>query len=436
VTLSLAVQLGLLFVEKALLIAPLVFLVTATLFVTGGPIRSVAWTARRYWPSWLALTVIAAAYLPLYFARTGSAVRQPTSPGEVLSFSERIIGSTLIPGIFGGPWAWVDAGDGAPITSAPETPRWLATAALLALVVVTTALRPVAARAWVLLAAYTALGVGILAATRLGSGFSQAAGFVPRYVSDIVVVAVLCIAVAMFGVGRTAAQPSWHRIVPPALREPGAVAVAQIMTLVVLVGLGVGAAWSAGAWAQDWAVKQGRDYVRTAQADLDTAPPGTVFFDRPVPEGVVGALFAPYNMQSRVFNTLQPQPVFVAEAENPSMFDDAGHIQLMRVDGTETLPGPEPGCGYKIEGGRVANVPLKGPMFEWPWFIRVGYLSSGESTATVRLGTASHTFDVHRGLQQVFFPLNGGGSSVEFRVDDPTVTVCLDQIQVGNAVPK
>ena len=385
----------------------------------------------------LALTAVSVAYLPLYFARTGPAVSGvPTSPGEVMAFVERIVGSTLIPGLFGGPWGWVDAGDGAPITGAAEIPRWLASAAFVALVVVTARLRPEAIRAWTLLAAYTSLGVGLLAATRLGFAYSSAAGFVPRYVSDIVVVAALCIGVAMFGLVDSGDTPSWHRVIPPALREPGAIALAQVVALLALVGIGIGAASSAAAWAEDWAVKQGRDYVRTAQSDLVAAPPGTVFFDRPVPEGVLGALFAPYNMQSRFFSPMEPGPVFVTEAENPSMFDHAGHIRQLRVDGPVTAPGPEPGCGHMLHGGQTVRLPLSDSRFDWPWVVRIGYLSSGESTAVFRLGQATHRFDVGRGLHQIYFELVGAGDSVELTINDPTVTVCVDQITVGNPVPQ
>src|SRR4029078_2760504 len=61
VTLGASLVFGLAFFEKALLIAPLVFLFTACLLVTGGAFRSLLRAAIRYWQSWLVLTAVGVA---------------------------------------------------------------------------------------------------------------------------------------------------------------------------------------------------------------------------------------------------------------------------------------------------------------------------------------------------------------------------------------
>jgi hypothetical protein len=68
--------------------------------------------------------------------------------------------------------------------------------------------------------------------------------------------------------------------------------------------------------------------------------------------------------------------------------------------------------------------------------VRIGYLSSGDSTAVFRLGPTTHRFEVHRGLHEIFFGIVGEGTSVELTIQDPTVTVCVDQIVVGNPVAR
>ncbi|PZF93948.1 hypothetical protein C1I99_19940, partial [Micromonospora deserti] len=204
VTLALAVLFGLLFFEKALLVVPLVFLLTACLFVGGPPVRAVLDTIRRYWPSWAVLTAISLAFLGLYLSRAESSLRRPDSLAEVFSFLWQLLGSTVVPGLLGGPWRWLPAGDGAPVTAPPELARWLAWAVFLTLVVATVRLRRPAGRAWVLLGAYLALVTALLAATRLGSIYSDVAGAVPRYVSDVVVVAALCMGVALLGLATPA----------------------------------------------------------------------------------------------------------------------------------------------------------------------------------------------------------------------------------------
>ncbi len=437
VTLALSVVFGLLFFEKSLLIGPLLFLLTACLLVDGGVFVSIARTIRLYWPSWLVLSAVSAVYVVLYQAGAESSLRTPTSPGEVGVFVRDLVGATLIPGLLGGPWQWLDAGDGAPVAAPDDFRRWLAWGVFLALVAFTVALRRSAARAWVLLATYTALAGGIVAAGRLGGGaFSAVAGWAPRYVSDVALVAAMCIGVALFGLTDNEDTNERRRTWPATLRHPEAMAFAMILAIVGLATLGVGAALSGARFSDNWSVKQGRDYLRNAQADLARASADTVFFDQPVPVEVLSPIFAPYNLQSEFFKPLVPGPVFVTETESPSMFDQSGHIHTAKVDGIGTWPGSVPGCGHKLSDGVTARLPLVKPAFAWTWFVRVGYLSTGKSTAVLRLGEATRQFDINRGLHQIYFPITGAGDAVELTANNPAVTVCVDQVTVGNLVPR
>ncbi|MEH0938182.1 hypothetical protein [Micromonospora psammae] len=623
-TLALAVLFGLLFFEKALLVVPLVFLFTAFLLVGGPPVRAVLTTVRRYWPSWLVLTVLSLGFLALYGSRAESSVRRPDSLGEVFSFLWQLLGSTVVPGLLGGPWRWLPAGDGAPVTAPPELGRWVAWAAFLVLVVVTVRLRRVAGRAWLLLASYLTLVTALLGATRLGSIYSDVAGAVPRYVSDVVVVAALCIGVALLGLrsapdrfatagaaspdrdgdrptgteddtpttgvagtpddearepagtaagaagdpgratdpdratagtsagtsstagrpadgpadtgdepapveapaprvtvpaaayrghgvihaeydddelpapGRpqaarpfdtppqrpsasaTAAVPAPpatggperpatgapghpgtpaddpdHRPVPVGARgalpifgdrdpddpPPPAVlarhreAVSAGLALALVAG-GLGTAWTTARFGDEWAVKSGRTYLDTVRAELAAAPPGTVFFDQTVPGDVVPALSGPYNRQSHFFRALPDGPVFVTEAETPSLLDRTGRITPVTIDGPTAQPGPEQACGWKVVDGETVRMPLSGPRDDWFWVVRIGYLSSGDTTATFRLGDTEKRFPVKTGLHQIFFEFTGGGDTAELSLADPDVTLCTNEVAVGTPTPQ
>ncbi|MEU4716551.1 hypothetical protein AB0F73_23260 [Micromonospora purpureochromogenes] len=583
VTLGLAVLFGLLFFEKALLVVPLVFLLTAFLFVGGPPVRAVLTTVRRYWPSWLLLTVMSLGFLALYGSRAESSLRRPDSLGEVLSFLWQLLGSTVVPGLLGGPWRWLPAGDGAPVTAPPELGRWIAWAAFLVLVVLTVRLRRVAGRAWLLLASYLTLVTALLAATRLGSIYSDVAGAVPRYVSDMVVVAALCIGVALLGlrpvpdrfapadradetdpatddgdgtpaitgeaaiddedqdqataapervaadvegpvdpgpaprVAVPAAAYRGHGVLhaeyddddlPPPVRPPAArpfdappqragaatpptatspavpsadpadrtgdqtpteppadrpeqpaglaaftggrgpddppppavlvrhrEAVSAGLALALVAG-GLGTAWTTARFGDEWAVKAGRTYLDTVRAELAAAPPGTVFFDQPVPGDVVPTLSAPYNRQSTFFRALPERPVFVTEAEAPSLFDPTGRIAPVRIDGPTVEPGPEQACGWKVTDGETVRMPLTGPRDDWFWVVRIGYLSSGDSTATFRFGGKEKRFPVKTGLNQIFFEFTGGGDTAELSVADPGVTLCTNEVAIGTPTPQ
>jgi len=437
VSLGAAFVLGIAFYEKALLVAGLVFVTTACLFVSGGVFRSLGRTLRRYWPSWLVLASLSLAFLSLYASRAQTVMRPPATVGDVITFLRQLVASTLIPGLLGGPWKWFGEGDGAPFTATTATGTWLACAGFLIVVVVSVAFRPQAVRAWALLAAYTTLVAIVLGLTRLGLAFHGAAGLVPRYVADVVVVAALCLAVALFGVRGIAdgvGTRAWRR--PAFLNDPAMAAGTYIVAAGAIVAMVVGTAWTGSQFSDDWATNAARDYVRTASAELANAPEGTEFFDGPVPERVLLGLFWPANLQSHFFAPMRPQPTFVDMAEEPSVFDNAGHIRPMKVGGVGTTPGPDVDCGYFVAGGHTRWMPLAAPIFEWSWVARVGYLSSGNSTAVLRLGDSERRFRVSRGLHEIFFGINGGGGAVELTIDDPTVTLCVDKVIIGKPVPK
>ncbi|MGC5308789.1 hypothetical protein [Micromonospora zamorensis] len=563
-SLVLSVLLGLLFFEKALLVVPLVFLFTVCFFTEGGPIRSVLTALRRWWPSWLVLTALVGAFAGVYLLRSESSLRRPESLGEVLSFLTQLFGSTLVPGLLGGPWGWLGAGDGAAVVAPPELGRWIAWSVFAALVILTVKRDRRASRSWVLFGSYLVLVAALLAATRLGSVYSGVAGGVPRYVSDAVVVACICIGVALVGIARPtpaggepadgestplAGTPEPHVEPEPAASEtarrapdshtkseqvPGATGsvvtayssrggvihaeapddpdlapaeepptasgptlatgpaagpdpvvepaprtgpeptgerapeatatspgrgrerqapapppvdwlgpVPERYREVVSAGLALllvaamfGTVWTTSRYGDEWAKKYGRSYLDTARIELASAPPGTVFFDTPVPGGVVPELSWPYNLQSRFFAAAGSRPEFVHETENASVLDDLGRIQVATIHGSSIVPGPQAGCGYLVPAGQTARMPLDKPRDDWFWIVRIGYLSSADGTAVLRLGAGTHTFPVKKGLNQRFFEISGGDDAVELTVLGPGLTLCTNEITIGNLTPK
>jgi hypothetical protein len=392
--------------------------------------------AVRYWQSWLVLFGVAGAYLALYLTRAQSSLYPPSSVAEVGGFVRQLLFSTLIPGLFGGPWRWAPAGDGAPDTAPGDVARWLALAALVALVVGTALARRGALRAWVVPVGYVAMVAVMLASTRLGRVFSPAAGLAPRYVADAVVVLALCAGVAVVGLHDSsvvAPRISWWAGFPAALRTPMAGAVTLIL---LLGGYLLGAAWSTERFGDYWAVKQGRDYLHTAQAELAALPPGAEFLDRAVPEAVQGSLSYPYNLQSQFFLPARHRPVFVTESVDPWIFDDSGHARHVKVDGVGIQPSNETTCGHVFRAGQTVSIKLTHYLSEWQYVVRVGYISSGDSQASLRIGKDPTGFQVYgKGVRQVFFLVDAVGDTLELTVQDPSVTMCTNDITVGVPVP-
>jgi len=436
VGLVLAVALGLAFDTKALLIVPLVYLLTAFLFCVGSPFASIWAATRRFWPGWAALTALSAGYVAFYLSRPSPNLDRPGSAGEVVGFVVDLVGTNLVPGLFGGPWQWTYAGDGPPLVDPPDIGVWLAWAVLLVLVVVTVRGRASAPRAWLLLLAYVAMVTTLFAVTRIGDVLGPIAGLVPRYLADVVVVAALCVGVALLGLRDRAEPEVAHWPVPKVLREPGALAVGTVAAVVVIATVSLGTLWSTARFNDNWQTKHGRAYLETTQAELAAAPPGTGLVDEAVPDRVIAGYFWPDNLQSHFFRAAPRRPVFVTEAEAPSVFDDTGKIRPATVQGTQSVPGPADACGHKVPFGRFARIPLEAPVLEWPWWVSFGYLSSGDSTVTFQLGTATHRFGVRRGLNQIYFLLEGRGDAVQLSVNDPGVTLCTRLVTIGKIVPK
>jgi hypothetical protein len=427
VTLGLSTVFGLAFFEKTLLVAPLVFLLTVFLFTTGGLLRGALEAVRRWMPAWVVLAVVSVGYLALYTSIISSSARQPSSTGTVLTFWRQLVGHTLIPGLLGGPWQWMPSGDVAPLAEPGEGPRWLAWTALAAAVVITVRARRTAIRAWLLLLAYVLLVCGLFTLTRLSTDFAPWVGLAPRYVCDVLVVAAFCLGVAIMGM--VDQQPVEAQQQAPILPR-GAI-------VVVIVALLAGTAWTTVRFGDLWAVKNGKTFLRTAEAEMARAPADTVFLDRPVPGSVQASFFYPYHMYSRFFVPAKRQPKIVDEAEHPSVFDDSGRIRPAWVQGTNIKPGADPWCKtHKIVGDEVVRLPLDRPVQNQRWVVRIGYLAggSGQSAAVLRLGRGTRTFTVQPGLHQYFFVLEGGGDAVELTVQDPSVWLCTNEITVGEAV--
>jgi hypothetical protein len=381
------------------------------------------------------LTGVSVAFLALYLSQATSSLRRPASVTEVGTFLTQFFGHSLVPGLVGGPWAWLGAGDGAPIVATGETARWISWTVAAVFITFTVWVRPkIAARAWLLLLLYALLVAGLLGATRLGSVFSGVAGAVPRYIADVVVVAAICVGVALCGLRRepAPAPEASDRPTSLATSRRSAFAIALTAGLVMLIA---SSAVSGQRFGDDWADKAGRDYLATARADLAAAPAGTVFMDQPVPEIVVGPLSAPYNLQSRFFAPLDADPVFVTRARDLSVFDDAGHIRPAWVDGVRAAPGPAPGCGYKVTSSPV-RIPLAAGVQSFWHVTRIAYLSDQDTAATFRVGSGEVVkFDIHRGLNAAFLLVRGGGATVEIAITGPAATICTDEVAVGRLVP-
>jgi hypothetical protein len=427
---------GLVFFEKSLLVVALVFLLTVCLYAPGGPVRGLVAAARRWPLSWLVLAGISVAFLAGYLSLSVSSLREPASGREVATFLQQFFGQSVSSGLLGGPWSWLDTGDGPAVAAPTLTAQRISWVLVLAFIALTLWLRRgVALRAWILLLLYSSLSAGIIGATRLGSAYSGVAGLVPRYIGDVLVVAAICVGVALCGLRRDGDETEPAAALPPPVRDrPRRFGAALAAGTALLVASSL---YSGVDFGADWSSKLGRDYLKTARAGLAEAAPGTVFWDQRMPPTIVDPLSTPWNMQSRFFGPLDRDPVFVTQARQLWMFDTSGKVRPAWVKGVQALPGPAQGCGYQVTGGRTVTVPLAGTVTEYWQAVRVAYIVDRDTRATFRLGTGEiRSFDAHRGLNAVFMLVYGGGDQVELTAVDPQATFCTDEIEIGEIVPQ
>ena len=172
---------------------------------------------------------------------------------------------------------------------------------------------------------------------------------------------------------------------------------------------------------------------------MRTLPEGTEIYDTQLPVGILGPIFAEYNFVSRFVAPIATPEQRAALATRTSFIEPVvlgpeGRFEPIVIDGFES-PEPFEGlCGWQGVGGRAA-VPLTEPAFAWDWAVRVGYLSGGEATGTIRLGEATQAVEFHKGLGEVTVHHVGGGSEVVLEDLTPGVNLCFGDVQVGKPVP-
>ena len=67
----------------------------------------------------------------------------------------------------------------------------------------------------------------------------------------------------------------------------------------------------------------------------------------------------------------------VLEVTESVLLDDEGHLRRGVVAGISTRPGPEIGCGWRIDPGRTARIPLELPVYTGYFTVALHYGAVG-----------------------------------------------------------
>lgn len=421
--------------EKILVALPYILVLT---FALQPDIRC-AWSplwrlfvrTRAVWFGYAALTT---AYLVLYVGSLqrdeGRSTLYVPSVSQLWDFTYLSVFRTLIPASFGGPWRWQPVGYGGALVDSPRFFDWIAFCVACALIVLSLASRRAMARHWAALLVYLAGSLGVLAAGRVALG-GPILALETRYLADAAVPLAITIGAAIMPlVGeRDPWRPFAERMRAQVTPRRHWIGVLSVGTLIAL-SLHAMNSYVAVSSANPY-----RAFVDNVRESLAELPDDAEIWDTALPVDIVGPIFEEYNLVSRfVAPMLTPAERSEIAARSkftrPYYLDRTGLFQPMWVEGFSSPPPIEGLCGWTAENGRVA-VPLADAAFEWDWVVRVGYLTDGETEATVRLGDDSQDVQLSSGLGEVFVPLLGGGREVVIDGLDPGVDVCVGDVQVG-----
>jgi hypothetical protein len=208
--------------------------------------------------------------------------------------------------------------------------------------------------------------------------------------------------------------------------------VAAAVTVVSVLGL-----ISSTQYARHWQESQpGRPYFETLLAAVsdpqspmnlvDSSVPGDVMWGLGYPDNTLSHMLRPYRHNVDFVEVATDQVLMVGATGRPA--------PLVVPPVRRGEPGPDKGCGYLVTTTPV-TIDLDGPVAFGGWWVRIGYLSSGDSSVRVTTGDLSHDTTVRSGVHALYFQGDGSFDSVTIGGLAPGVSLCTDDVTVGHPEP-
>jgi hypothetical protein len=421
------IVLGLLFNEKTALVYLAIAVFTLCYFAEGaGWARARSAIRNRRFALWV-YGVTGAAHLVVY-ALVGRDFRYPNVFGyPTYEVVRNLVLQAYLTALVGGPVHWLQTTFDPFSFARPGDAVVLASVVAVGLILNELLRHRIGAgRALVLPGIFLAVDVVLLLTTRTKA---TGAGLVLdyRFQGEMAAVSAVALgAMAMPILGATAS--SRRRSDSELLDHPGRVTV--VMSVIAAVSL-----YSTVQFVHHWhSDHRGRNWVETATHQLDAAPGPVPLVDSPVPVFVTNGLRYPENLQSRVL-ARQANADWVSVATDLLfVLDDTGRIKPAGIPATRRGdPGPVEGCGYR-PGARPQTVELDGAVAYGGWWVRIGYLASGDSPIRLSAGDRTVSTTVHGGVHSLYFLGGGTFDSVRIAGLSHGVNLCTDDITVGRPI--
>jgi hypothetical protein len=421
---GLAVLVGLLFWQKALLI-PMV-LVGFTVLV--GPTftgRPAAELIRRTWAVLVGYTVVAVAYgvgFVMLAEQDSSGIPSPRELWDLFRFT---ILDTFVPGMFG----IIGGAEPAAPLLAPEPSMLVSLVSweVLAIGVVATLVvaRWSAARAWLLLLAYLLVDVALVATSRLDF-VGPVIGRDPRYTADAVLVAV--VALAAVGV---AVRAHRERMPGPMWNGRAFMSTASVLVLVntsLISTFGV---------VERLPMDEARVFVTNAR-EAAGRPGGVDLVDGPVPSSVIATIFTDKARASVVVEALPEEPRFGQPTHDLRMLDGFGSARPVDIRPVASAsPKDTSSCSWPVRRVEV-DIPLDSSVPPGRWIVRLGYYGAHPTSGRLDIDGRSHDVQLLGGVHYLYLELSTSEPIRSISIGDlPTGdAVCVTDVVVGTGWPR
>ncbi|MGW5376348.1 hypothetical protein ACWESM_12950 [Nocardia sp. NPDC003999] len=412
---------ALLFFEKSAVVPFVAFAVTALVrHVDGGesPIRVVA---RRGAALWIGSSAVLGFWTIAYLA----VVAGPGLPDDWDELRDLLPGAAslgIVPALSGGPWVWERW---LPSTPWADPPGWAVVAAWLtlgAVVALSMRTRQRIGAVWLTAAVYVVIAQLAVALARGGPNTAGELMQSLRYFADSAVIAAAAGALMVRARPRPSRNP--RRIELPVRQLTVAVTA-------VFVASSLCSTWT---FVRSWRVGPSETYVTNVKSAL-RAWDGAPLLEQEVPWNVLNPMAYPQNLTSSVLASVAAPGTFAVATPHLRMITDDGAIVDAAVWWNRAiLPGPEPGCGYRVDGTRPVFPRLDGPLLANKWTAQINYVASRDGRISVALehGEAVSA-PVRKGLNTVFVRLVGSGSALRISAETPGLDLCLGVGPVGVA---
>ena len=439
------VVIGLIFIEKGLVLPVLLFAVTAFFCtdarsVLGGIGRAFV----RYRLAWGVYAVILACYgVLLAFAlhTAASGPELPRSAGAIWTYVWAVVKDALLPGAVGGPWQWLKAGGGYALAAPPTGLVWLSFVITIAVLLVTIWRRPLAWRAWAILAGWViAADLLPVILRRINGTYPVLFALDTRYLAELAVVGTICLGFAVLPFTGLSDAPALEpKTGSKRIPLPGQQVVRAAATAVVAIFV-VGSLWSAQAYVNVTSGSVAASYIGQATSAIAQATRGTPVVNAYVPATIFVGYHENYGLAATVLGEIDPGKLrWVSKPDgtigNLAIFGPAGNLRPAWVYGASSgRSSAASGC-WPVRQQRIVVKFLGNPPY-LSTALRIGYIWGGSTkgTVTVRYGHRVQQLQVLPGLHAGYLPVAGTASRITVSGMAGT-GLCIGDVEAGDFDP-